>query len=147
VTVNVTPFVPKAHTPFQRRAQIPAKVIKRRLSYVEQELRPHGIGVKSESPAWAEIQGTLSRGDRAVAEALLAVDRVTPSAWRQALADVGLSAQEFLRPRSRKEPLPWDFIQSGIRASYLEREARRAGALRISPPCPPDDCALCGVCK
>jgi radical SAM superfamily enzyme YgiQ (UPF0313 family) len=147
VTVNVTPFVPKAHTPFQRLAQMPAKVIKRRLSYVERELRPRGIGVKSESPAWAEIQGTLSRGDRRVAEALLAVDRVTPGAWRKALADVGLSEREFLRSRSRKESLPWDFVQSGIRASYLEREARRAEAIRTSPPCPPDDCVVCGVCE
>lgn len=147
VTVNITPFVPKAHTPFQRQAQMPAKALKRRLSYVERELRPRGVGVKSESPAWAEIQGTLSRGDRRVAEALLAVDRLTPGGWRQALAEVGLSAQEFLRLRSRHESLPWDYIQSGIRASYLEREARRGEASSTTPPCPPDDCVVCGVCE
>jgi len=147
VTVNITPFVPKAHTPFQRQAQMPAKALKRRLSYVERELRPRGVGVKSESPAWAEIQGTLSRGDRRVAEALLAVDRLTPGGWRQALAKVGLSAQEFLRLRSRHESLPWDYIQSGIRASYLEREARRGEASSTTPPCPPDDCVVCGVCE
>jgi radical SAM superfamily enzyme YgiQ (UPF0313 family) len=147
VTVNITPFVPKAHTPFQRQAQMPAKALKRRLSYVERELRPRGIGVKSESPAWAEIQGTLSRGDRRVAEALLAVDRLTPGGWRQALAEVGLSAQEFLRLRSRNESLPWDYIQSGIHASYLEREARRGEASSTTPPCLPDDCVVCGVCE
>jgi radical SAM superfamily enzyme YgiQ (UPF0313 family) len=146
VTVNVTPFVPKAHTPFQRMAQTPAKVIKKRLDYVERKLRQEGIGVKAESPAWAEIQGTLARGDRRVAEALLAVDQLTPGRWRQALADADLSIQELLRERDRSEPLPWDFIRSGVRPAYLEREQRRAGAARTSAHCPPQGCAVCGVC-
>jgi hypothetical protein len=103
--------VPKAHTPFERLAQTPARVVKRRLGYVERKLRREGIECRSESPAWAEIQGTLARGDRRVAEALLAVDRVTPAQWRQALAEAGLSVQEVLRQRRPDEPLPWDFVQ------------------------------------
>lgn len=110
-TANITPFVPKAHTPFQRLAQAPAKLVKRRLSYVEQKLRKQGIEVKSESPTWAEIQGTLARGDRHVAEALLVAERVTPGAWRQALSAAGLSVPEVLRERVAGESLPWDFIQ------------------------------------
>jgi radical SAM superfamily enzyme YgiQ (UPF0313 family) len=115
VTVNVTPFVPKAHTPFQRMAQTPAKVVRRRLSYVERELQRRNVGVKSESPAWTEIQGTLARGDRRVAEALLASQGATPSAWREALARVELSSDEFLAERPAGKPLPWDFIHFGPR--------------------------------
>jgi radical SAM superfamily enzyme YgiQ (UPF0313 family) len=115
VTVSVTPFVPKAQTPFQRLAQTPAQVVKRRLAYVEHELQRRNIGCKSESPAWAEIQGTLARGDRRVAEALLAVDRLTPGAWRQALAQAGLSAGELLAGREAGTPLPWRFIHFGTR--------------------------------
>jgi radical SAM superfamily enzyme YgiQ (UPF0313 family) len=146
VTVNVTPFVPKAHTPFQRLAQTPTKVVKRRLTYIERALRREGIAVKSESPAWTEIQGTLARGDRRLIEALLAMDQLTPANWRKALARSGLSAQELLRERAPDEPLPWDFIQSGVQAAHLERESRRAEAARSSPPCPPGDCVACGVC-
>jgi radical SAM superfamily enzyme YgiQ (UPF0313 family) len=126
VTVQVTPFVPKAHTPFQRQAQTPAKVVKRRLAFVERELQRHGVGVKSESPAWAEIQGTLARGDRHMAEALLAVERPSPAAWRRALAEAGLSLQALLRQRGDEEPLPWDFIMSGVRPARLLAEARQA---------------------
>jgi radical SAM superfamily enzyme YgiQ (UPF0313 family) len=111
VTVNITPFVPKAHTPFQRLEQTPASVVKRRLAYVERELRRRSIAVKSESPAWTEIQGTLARGDRRLAEALLAVECLSPAAWRQALIDVEMSTQEFLRARTAEERLPWDFIR------------------------------------
>jgi radical SAM superfamily enzyme YgiQ (UPF0313 family) len=146
VTVNITPFVPKAHTPFQRLAQTPAKMVKGRLSYVESKLRRRGVAVKAESPAWAEIQSTLARGDRHVTEALLAVKELAPATWRKALAEVGLSAPELLRQRGSEEPLPWDFIESGIRSAYFDREGRRADAERTTPPCPPDDCAACGVC-
>ena len=146
VTVNITPFVPKAHTPFQRQAQTPAREVKRRLARVERELRRRGVSVKSESPVWAEVQGTLARGDRRLADALLAVDRPSPSAWRTALDQVGLSMQELLGERPPGEPLAWDFVRSGVQAAYVDRETRRARAARTSLPCPPDDCVACGVC-
>ncbi len=146
VTVNITPFVPKAHTPFQRLAQTPSQGVKRHLAYVERELRRSGITVKSESPAWAEVQGTLARGDRRLAEALLAVDRPTPATWRKALAGVGLNMPDLLGERASGEPLPWGFIRSGVQAAYLDRETRRAEMIRTSLPCPPDDCVACGVC-
>jgi radical SAM superfamily enzyme YgiQ (UPF0313 family) len=146
VTVNITPFVPKAHTPFQRLAQTPAKVVKRRLTYVERDLWKRGVAVKSESPAWAEVQGMLARGDRRLAEALLAAERITPATWKEALSKAGLSAGELLGTRAPDEPLPWDFIESGMRAAHLEREKRRSEEARTSAPCPPEDCVACGVC-
>jgi radical SAM superfamily enzyme YgiQ (UPF0313 family) len=146
VTVSITPYVPKAHTPFQRLAQTPAKVVQRRLDYVKRELGRAGVGVKSDSPAWAEIQGSLARGDRNLAQALLAVEKLTPAAWRRALAENGLSLPELLGQRRTDEPLPWDFIESGVRASYFRRQNRLALAEQTTDPCPPDDCVACGVC-
>ena len=146
VTANVTPFVPKAGTPFQRVAQTRAKTVKRRLDYVDKTLRRESIAVKSESPAWAEIQGTLARGDRRVAEALITVERVSPGNWKKALAQAGLQLQDLLGERPAGEPLPWDSIQSGIREAYLAREARRAKTPRTTGPCQPEECAACGVC-
>jgi len=147
VTVNITPFVPKAHTPFQRAAQTPASIVGGRLHRIARALRRRGIAVKGESAAWAEVQGTLARGDRRLAEALLSVDRVTPGRWRRALAQTGLEAEELLGPRPEDAPLPWDFIVGGVEATYLAREARRAESLRTTPPCPPRGCTACGVCR
>jgi hypothetical protein len=116
------------------------------LDYVERNLWPQGIAVKSESPAWAEIQGSLSRGDRRVAEAILAVERLTPGNWKQALRRAGLALPELLGARPPDETLPWAMIQGGARARYLAREARRVDAGQTSPPCPTGDCNACGVC-
>jgi hypothetical protein len=133
VTVNLTPFVPKAHTPFQRLGQTPAKTVRQRIGYVEKNLRKRGIAVKSESPAWAEIQGTLARGDRRVAQAILATEHLTPAAWRKTLAAVGLSLEELLGQRSKDEPLPWAMIEGSVSPEYLDREAARAGARQLPP--------------
>ena len=146
VTVNLTPFVPKAHTPFQRMAQTPSKVVKKRIAVVERQLARRGIGFKVESPVWTEIQGMLARGDRRLSQALLGMDSVSPAAWREALRKENLSADEFLRERSPEEPLPWAFIQNGVRETHLSRELRRAEKEITSPPCPPTDCNACGVC-
>ncbi|MFC2023340.1 radical SAM protein [Chloroflexota bacterium] len=145
ITVNVTPFVPKAHTPFQRSAQTPASIVSQHIALVKKGLLQRGIGVKSESPSQAEIQGSLARGDYRLAEAIIATKRVKPRSWRQAVESSELSTEELLGRRPAGEPLPWSFVQSGVRRTYLTREARRATAARLSHPCPPTDCDSCGV--
>lgn len=130
ITVNITPFVPKAHTPFQWVAMAPVEVLKERISRVEQALRPKGVAVKAESPAWATVQGVLSRGDKRVGQALVRVKRRSLAAWHRALRECGLDAAEYLRERSPDEPLPWAVVDCGVRYDYLEREMERALKLK-----------------
>ena len=71
IAINATPFVPKAHTPFQWAAMTPAKTLKKRQSYIMRQLGRHKIAVRADSPAWAQVQGVLARGDRRLAHVLL----------------------------------------------------------------------------
>jgi radical SAM superfamily enzyme YgiQ (UPF0313 family) len=139
VTVNITPFVPKAHTPFQRLAQTSAKIISGRIRHVEKDLRRRGVAVKSESPAWAEVQGTLARGDRRLGRAILATDRLSPAGWRKTLAEQELSLEELLGTRPGDEILSWDWIQGSVAPEYLEREAQRSSAGQTSDAGPAAD--------
>ena len=126
ITANITPFVPKAHTPFQWVAMAPVEDLKGRLARIEQALRPGGIAVKAESPAWAAVQGVLSRGDSRVGQALVRVKRRSLAAWRRALRECQLDAAEYLGERSWGDPLPWAVVDSGVRHDYLWRELGRA---------------------
>jgi radical SAM superfamily enzyme YgiQ (UPF0313 family) len=119
MSVNVTPFVPKAHTPFQRMQQMRATEVKARLDYVERQLRRQGIEVRAESPVWAEVQGTLARGDRRTGEALLSIIHPTPAQWRKAIAEAGSTTEELLASRPASTPLPWEFIHYGVGGSSL----------------------------
>jgi radical SAM superfamily enzyme YgiQ (UPF0313 family) len=123
VTLNITPFVPKAHTPYQRLEQASAKVLRPRVAFLERELRRRGVQVRFDSPARAEIQGTLARGDRRMAEALMAIDKLTPATWRNALARLGLSPEGLLAARPPGIPLPWRFIQCGLPGESVPPQA------------------------
>ncbi len=125
ITANITPFVPKAHTPFQWVAMAPVESLEQGLTRVGQALRPKGIAVKAESPAWAAVQGVLSRGDSRVGEALVRVKRRSLTAWQRALRECQLDADEYLGERSLDEPLPWSVVDSGVSQDYLWREMSR----------------------
>ncbi|MBC8449454.1 MAG: radical SAM protein [Chloroflexi bacterium] len=149
LTINLTPFVPKPHTPFQWAAMTPGATLQARQDYVKQRLRGSRINVKADSPAWAEVQGVLSRGDRRLAQALLKMDRLSLAGWRRALKACGLTAEEFLRERRLDEPLPWQVVDSGVSTAFLRREWRLSREEKAGYACPPgaEGCVACGVCE
>lgn len=147
VTLNLSSFVPKAHTPFARSPMAPVEAIEARLAAVRSRLRSAGISVKSDSAAWARVQGVLARGGAELAEALAVMPAVSLPAWRDALAGRDLSESAYLDAIPASRPMPWDgVLHSGISESYLARELRASGDGRSTPPCPPSDCTRCGVC-
>ena len=146
IAVSVSPFVPKAQTPFQWVAMASLEALRDRLDRLKGALRPEGIEVKADSPAWARVQGVLSRGDGCLAQALIAMRGRSLTAWRRALRDCGLKDADYLRKWALDQPLPWSHIDSGVNASYLRREWERAEAGVSTAACPPAGCVECGVC-
>ncbi|MBI2908782.1 MAG: radical SAM protein [Chloroflexi bacterium] len=147
VSVNVSPFVPKAGTPFQWLPMEQPAELERRLSAITSALRPKGIKVSGESVAWSVVQGVLARGDRKLSRALVRAKNPSLAAWRRALEEENIKQEAYLyRAIPFTEPLPWVAVESGVEAGYLRREAERAVGGRASPACPPTGCHLCGVC-
>ncbi|MCS7260113.1 MAG: radical SAM protein [Anaerolineae bacterium] len=128
IVINATPYVPKPHTPFQWAAMTPADVLAERIAYLERRLQPLRVTVRSDSPAWAEVEGALARGDRRLGTVLVNMERTSLSEWKRSLKRAGLSAAEYLRARSYEEVLPWSVVDLGVTRAFLEREMRRAQA-------------------
>jgi radical SAM superfamily enzyme YgiQ (UPF0313 family) len=146
VTANVTPFVPKAHTPFQWMAVTPQEIVQGRVRTLQKRLKKQGIAVKSESPRWSAIQAILSRGDRRLGPVLTLLSGDSPKHWHRAFADYGLQSEDLLGARAPDEPLPWEFIDTGVSVAYLRREWERAQTRTLTSACPPSECRQCGVC-
>ncbi|MGB9593579.1 MAG: radical SAM protein [Anaerolineae bacterium] len=147
VTVNLSPFVPKAHTPFARAPMLPAHELERTLATIRARLRTAGVPVKADSVAWARVQGVLARGGAELADVLAGMETVSLPAWRAALAVRGLSEDAYLETVPASRALPWEgVIASGVREAYLAQEQRAAEQARTSPACPPSGCTRCGVC-
>jgi len=115
VIVNVTPFVPKAHTPFERRAMATAEVLRDRLARVAAAMAALRVAFRAEDADASRWQGVLARGDRRLGEALLDAARPTPKGLSRAMERHGLDPETYLAERGPEEPLPWDFVGMGER--------------------------------
>lgn len=143
LTVNVTPFVPKAGTPFQWLPMASAGVLRDRLHLLERNLSRKGIELKADGIEHGIVQGTLSRGDRRVGRALLELSRFTPAEWRRALERNGVDPDGVHREIPADAVLPWGRIDSGISPARLRAEFEKAmsggGARREIPAEGQDD--------
>ncbi|MGC8873855.1 MAG: radical SAM protein [Chloroflexia bacterium] len=147
LTLNVAPFVPKAHTPFQWAPMAPAELLEERLRRLRQEMARIGVLVEPESVRWSRIQGVLARGDRRLAQVLAEMEAPTRASWQRALRATGSTEEEYLRERERDEPFPWEIVDPGVRREILWREWERAKRGEAGRPCPEEPgCRYCGVC-
>lgn len=119
VVLNVTPFVPKAHTPLERVAMASEELLENRLRRIRQGAAAMGLQVRSESVEAARVQGVLSRGDRQVGDLLLRLDRPSRSRLLKLIEREGGGMDWQLRQRDAGEPLPWDFLAPNVRGGVL----------------------------
>jgi radical SAM superfamily enzyme YgiQ (UPF0313 family) len=112
LSLNMAPFVPKAGTNFERRGMADAGTLEKRWRIVREGLKGTGIGIKSQSPEWSQVQGALSRGDSKVAEALKHVEISSLAGWRRAVRKTGLDLEFYAnKDWGEKEPLPWAMVE------------------------------------
>jgi len=112
LSLGVSTFVPKAHTPFQWQGVRPEA--EKRLKLLAKRLKPKGIELRPESYGWSVIQALLSRSDRRLAPVIAAARGRHESlgGWKQAYRAV----REGNAPSgSAPLPPPWDEV---IHASW-----------------------------
>jgi radical SAM superfamily enzyme YgiQ (UPF0313 family) len=146
ITLSLSSFVPKPFTPFQWVPFMEVAELKKRLKLISREFHGvKGVRVHTDLPKWAYVQALLARGDRRVADLLLAAqDR----GWSRAFKESPINPDFFtLRERHPDELFPWDFIDHGLKKAYLWEEYQRALEGQETPPCRPQVCSRCGVCR
>ena len=150
IAINATPFVPKAHTPFQWEAMAAPDIIRRRQKTIYQSLARHGVDVRADAPEWAEVQAVLSRGDRRLADVLLAIPSggLTVRSFFQTMSGLGLEKEHYVGAWTVGAALPWDVVESGVSENFFHYELRLASQSKTGLSCPPDSagCLACQAC-
>ncbi len=158
VTVSLSVFIPKPHTPFQWERQVGKEEASARIAMVRSEVgRDRNIEVKHHSGDAGELEGIFSRGDARLAEVLLRAFRLgarfdawtesfRPETWAQAFRESGIDPQSFLEARDPEAPLPWDRVDAGIDRGFLLSELGKSRSGETTPDCRIDACSECGVC-
>jgi radical SAM superfamily enzyme YgiQ (UPF0313 family) len=143
LSLGVSTFVPKAHTPFQWQGVQPEA--EKRLKLLAKRLKPKGIELRPESYGWSVIQALLSRSDRRLAPVIAAARGRHESlgGWKQAYRAVregDASGPEPLPPPweevihatwSPERVLPWQHLEGPLPVGTLVRH--QAEALSAAP--------------
>jgi radical SAM family uncharacterized protein len=147
ITISLNSFVPKPATPFQWAAMDEVGTLKKKIKTIKNELKKvANLRINSDIPRWAYLQAMFSRGDRKVADILL-MAHANKGNWAQTLKTAPVNSDFYvLRERKLDEKLPWDFIDHGIKKSYLRQEYQRAKQELTTPGCQVETCRMCGVC-
>jgi hypothetical protein len=68
--------------------------------------------------------------------------------WAHTFKTVPVNPDFYVhRERGPHETFPWDFIDHGIKKSFLQKEYQRAKQGKTTPACQVQTCRMCGVCQ
>ena len=156
LTVSVSNFVPKAHTPFQWAAQNTAEEFAAKHNYLADRLKIKGVTFNYHDNTTSAYEAVFARGDRRTGRLLYEAFRAgckfdgwtehfKPEAWETAFEKSGID-KDFYTTRARNfdEILPWDIIDSAISKKFLINEAEKAYLEQTTNDCRLG-CVGCGM--
>ncbi|MCX5807782.1 MAG: TIGR03936 family radical SAM-associated protein, partial [Proteobacteria bacterium] len=155
VNLAISPFIPKPHTPFQWLAMEDKDILKEKMFRIKSVLRKNPARVKYRDVETSLIEGVISRGDSALMPLFesLADKNARLEAWGEFFkphlyhdwfAENGMNMQTYLQGRSFDNPLPWDFIDTGIDRNFLMNEFSKAEKGEFTGDCY-KGCEGCGI--
>lgn len=153
VTVSVSNFVPKAHTPFQWHGQNTYNEFIEKHNYLREKLKMKNVTFNYHDSPVSVLEAVFARGDRKCGKLLKKAyengctfdawsESFNIDGWNKAFDDTGISA-DFYASRTRKydEVLPWDIIDSYILKEFLISENEKS---EITQDCR-EGCKGCGI--
>jgi radical SAM-linked protein len=157
ITLAFSPFVPKAHTPFQWERQDAIATTRAKLAWIKRRLKGRGVEIRHHDSADTAIEGVISRGGREIADVIEGAWRrgarfdgwsefceIEP--WDAALRENGLTLLDSFRELGEHEELPWEIVNYKVERRFFLRERHKAYQASLTPECKHERCSACGVC-
>jgi radical SAM family uncharacterized protein/radical SAM-linked protein len=157
VTISLSTFVPKPHTPFQWHRQISLDETYSKQEFIRQRIRSRNLAVKWHDAEMSMLEGLFSRGDEKLGMLLETVfhkgcrfdgwtDLFRFDLWQEAFHETGIRPENFTGERDTNEVLPWDNIDCTVSREFLLEEKQKATDALSTPDCRSANCQNCGVC-
>jgi len=140
INISINPLIPKPHTPLQwlKMEAIPA--IREKQNYLRSRCRNKRLKFNFHNLEMSFLEGVLSRGDRLLSAVILAAYKkgarfdawssyFSFSKWQEAFSEQGIDPRAYLREKTTKAVLPWDFIDTGIEKKTLLAEFNKSIAI------------------
>lgn len=159
LTISVSSYVPKPHTPFQWVGQNSITQIEEKQRMLAGLLRDRRISFNWHDAKLSYMEGTFARGDRRMGKVLFTAwklgckfdgwsEHFHFDRWMQAFTETGLDPAFYNeRERQTDELFPWAHIDAGVTTTFLRREHDAALAGEFTADCRRGTCSSCGVCQ
>ncbi len=156
ISVGVSSFVPKPHTPFQWFGQNGLDRLEEKNRYLKKALLRRGVKFKGHDERMSLLEAVFARGDEslgALIESAWAegcrLDAWTEvfdfTKWQRAMEKTGIDAAGYAtREYEKDDVLPWENIRTGVTKEYLRREYENALSGRFTADCR-SRCHGCGL--
>lgn len=146
VTVSVSSFVPKPHTPFQWSSMITLSEIQRKQELLKDYADKYRLNFRKHFSKISHLEGIVSRGDRRVANIIFNAwaggarfdgwdETFKYDLWVECVNNSGIDPEIFLGTIPLEGKLAWDHIDVGLTERFLNLEWKKATKNRLSPPC------------
>lgn len=158
ISVSVSHFVPKPHTPFQCFGQVPKPELERRMYMLKDELKRRRFKFKFHDTRMSVMEAVMSRGDSGLGDVLeYAADNgfyldswddfFDFEKWVSAFGVFGIDPEEYAsRGYGGAGETPWGNIRTGVSDEFYESELKKTFQEASTPDCRRGECSMCGVC-
>ncbi len=157
LSISVSNFVPKAHTPFQWFPQNTREEFHKKHDYLREGLKNiRGVSYNYHDSETSFVEAVFARGDRKLTDVLLKAvelgckfdgwsEHFHYDLWMKAFEETGVDPWKYAhRAREFEENLPWDHIDTGVTKEFLRSEWQMACDAAQTPDCR-NGCVGCGV--
>ncbi len=156
VTVSVSNFVPKPHTPFQWAEQMDIEEMKRKHRILKDLFKASKhCTLRIHDMRKSYLEGFLSRGDERTGDlielawkkgAKLDDYKDNYDIWKSSADELGIDEKDYLGERNLDGELPWNIVDIGVDQSFLLREYKKAEEEMLTADCR-EICSGCGMKK
>ncbi len=138
ITLSISSFMPKAHTPFQWRAMDSPDELENKFLFIRNKIKSRRVKISFHDKRLGSLEAVFSRGDRRLAGVIYEAfkngakfdswsEHFKFEAWQDAFKKTRTDPGFYIyRKRGYEEILPWAHIKTGISTEYLIKESRDA---------------------
>jgi radical SAM family uncharacterized protein/radical SAM-linked protein len=158
VHVAISPFSPKAQTPFQWEAMESRESLLEKSKYIKHALSSkRNVKVSYHDPRLTYLETVMARGDRRLSAVIYRawqdgarndgwMEYFNPDLWSHAAIEVSVDMGIYVSSIPDDQRLPWACVSNGISADFLRSEREKAMAGIPEADCRSGKCNGCGLC-
>ncbi len=158
VTVSVSCFVPKPHTPFQWEPQDSLESLTDKQKFLGTKITDRKIRYNWHDAKVSRLEAVFAKGDRRLSKAIAYAQKIGVrfdawdeyfdyDRWMDIFDKCGIDPSFYANRRmSYDEILPWDVIDTGVTKSFLISESKKAYENKTTPNCK-EKCSGCGASR